>query len=361
MKCPACETDVPSGRSACEHCGTPFPSAGEPPGPPPRFASGSPKKRRPWSPNPKTEPLPVWDADEEPPWDRPADGPMPDAASPGHRPGGWAFGVSELGTTPVGPARWNPETPWAGPRPMTPPPGPDPNGWDQGIPPFAGDPAASRDSNGWDQGVPPFAGDPAASPADGQPAGKRKMLLLAGGIAAAVVLVGGLTYTLTQGSQNKPAASTAQPGVATAARQAAAVDQVLRSGTVAHGHLPSRLRTCDEVAAGVSGFQRVVQDRREELSRSMGLRVDRLQDGARLRRSMIVAYRSSLAADQAYLAWAQDVQARSCGGRIAPLTAHYKDAVAADDKAGPAKRQVVALWNPIAGGQGLPTYAWNNL
>ena len=76
---------------------------------------------------------------------------------------------------------------------------------------------------------------------------------------------------------------------------------------------------------------------------------------------MINAYQSSLDADQAYLAWAREVQSRGCGGWIAPLTAHYRAAIAANDKAGPAKRQVVKLWRPIAKSQGLPTYAWNRL
>jgi hypothetical protein len=245
-----------------------------------------------------------------------------------------------------GPATQNLGAPGTGPIP---PPGYDPAGYD---------PA------GWNQGVPPLAGQPAAPLAGGRTGRSRKTPLLVGGIAAVAVLVAGLAYALTQGlpgSGHKTHTPGGKPGAGSVTQQAAAVNQVLKSGKAARGHLPSRLRTCDDVSAGVPGFQQVVRDRQQELSQSRGLTVDRLRDGSRLRRSMIAAYQSSLDADQAYLAWAQEVQARGCGGKIAPLTAHYKDAISANDKAGPAKRQVVALWKPIASSHGLPKYIWNRL
>ncbi|WP_433179642.1 hypothetical protein [Actinoallomurus sp. CA-150999] len=213
---------------------------------------------------------------------------------------------------------------------------------------------------GWDQAVPPVAGETAA-PTSGGGMGRNRMLLLGGGVAVAVVLVGGLAVALTRGSADKTQTPQQKPGAGGAAQQAAAVDQVLKSGQVARGHLPSRLRTCDDVSAGVAGFQQVVRDRQQELSQAKGLKVDRLPSGPRLRQSMIGAYQSSLKADRAYLAWAQGVRTRSCGAKVAPLTAAYKNAIAANDKAGPAKRQVVALWKPIAGTHSLPTYAWNRL
>ncbi|MEV0406754.1 hypothetical protein [Actinoallomurus sp. NPDC050550] len=214
---------------------------------------------------------------------------------------------------------------------------------------------------GWDQAVPPVAGETAAS-SPGSGMGRNRMLLLGGGIAVAVVLVGGLAFALTQGSGDKaPTPQQQKPGAGGGAQQAAAIDQVLKSGQVARGHLPARLRTCDDVSAGVAGFQQVVRDRQQELSQSRGLKVDRLPGGPRLRQSMISAYQSSLKADRAYLAWAQGVRTRSCGAKVAPLTAAYKNAIAANDKAGPAKRQVIALWKPIASTHALPTYAWNRL
>ncbi|MCO6010151.1 hypothetical protein NE236_34820 [Actinoallomurus purpureus] len=229
-----------------------------------------------------------------------------------------------------------------------------------GGPPGMGPVSSPGYPGGWDQAVPPVAGGTApSSPGGGM--GRNRMLLVAGGTAVAVVLAGGLVFALTRGSADKAHTPQQKPEAGGAARQAAAVDEVLKSGQTARGHLPSRLRTCDDVAAGVAGFQQVVRDRQQELSQAKGLKVDRLPDGSRLRQSMIGAYQSSLKADRAYLAWAQGVRARRCGGRVAPLTAAYKNAIAANDKAGPAKRQVIALWKPIASSHALPTYAWNRL
>ncbi|MDN3356454.1 hypothetical protein [Actinomadura sp. DC4] len=581
MKCPACENDVPSGRSACAQCGTPLPSAGERPGPESPFAAGSPMGPQAGPQNPKTEPLPipVWDEDDEHPsgttGERPwqASPQQPPAAapswdgdaeqSPGGRPGAdqpWAtageqhwstsaerswdvppdrYTAPEADAAPSdpGPAPQNFGTPPPRPRPLEgeaaapdqaeppsherpwsrwdldapdpvdfaaqspdsswpKPPENDPPAWGSGTtgtgspaqsstwssppesdPPAWGSSTAGADSSSrapwpsppekppsiWEPNttggdssaqaptwsspppsdtpdpanqqlgapwpdVPPVqepggwsaagsaadnstrhlgnpwsrppAGDPPAwgsSPPAGDPATQnlgtswpdpppaqdigewdrdlsplpgasdrteknRKVPLLIVGIAAVVVLGGGgLVYALTQGSDSTAQTPGGKPAAGGAAQQAAAVNRILKSGRTARGHLPGRLRTCNDVSTGVSGFQQVVKDRQQELSQSKQLTVDQLKNGTRLRRSMISAYQNSLNADQAYLAWAQEVQARNCGGRIAPLTAHYRNAITANGKAGPAKRLVVGLWRPIANTHGLPTYAWNRL
>ncbi|MEV5747104.1 hypothetical protein AB0L00_04730 [Actinoallomurus sp. NPDC052308] len=420
MECPACGTDVPSGRSACPQCGTPLPSAGERPGPSPYSADGAPKGPQAGSSNPRTEPLPLpaWDADEERPWSAPPDLPPaagagetpPDSGNatqilgppgadpmpPGPPPAPWNLGAPAADPMPP-PAPWNLGAPAADPMPPEPPS----TGWDPGPPgagpmPFEAPPASwspgpagtgptphkspvgqaagqpfggpapglappGYQPNGWDQGIPPAAGETTGASTDADRK-KKRTILLAGGIAAAVVVVGGLVYVLTQGSSGGGTpASQATANTDTAARQAAAVDKILGSGQVARGHLPSRLRTCDDVSAGVAGFQQVVRDRQQEVAQTKALKVDRLPNGSRLRQSMLAAYQNSLEADQAYLGWARKVRARNCGGKIAPLTAPYQDAIAANDKAGPAKRRVVALWKPIASAHGLPAYAWNRL
>ncbi|MFL6057266.1 MAG: hypothetical protein ACJ72W_30865 [Actinoallomurus sp.] len=252
------------------------------------------------------------------------------------------------------PVGWNPGAPGTGQTPAAPA---GPNFGGPGITPM---PPPGYHPPGWDQGVPPAAQGTAASEPDGS--GKNRKALLVGGIVTAVVLAGGLAFALTRGpSGGKPPNPPTKPDAQTAAQQAAAVNQVLRSGEAARGHLPSPLRTCDDVSAGVAGFRQVVLDRQQELSQVRALKVDRLQNGSRLRQSVIAAYQSSLQADRAYLAWAQKVRARGCGGRIAPLMTPYQDAIAANDKAGPAKRRVVALWKPIADSHHLPIYTWNRL
>lgn len=251
--------------------------------------------------------------------------------------------------------------PWGGPIPpgQEPPPGQE-NATQRLGEPWGGPIPPGQEPPGWTPGGPPPIGP--AGPGGNEKS--RKTPLLIGGIAAAVVLGVGAVWALTQGVSGSKGGTDTQPRSAvagSAAQQASAVNQVLKTGSAARAHLPGRLKTCDDVSAGVSGFQQVVQDREQELSRSKALKVDQLPNGARLRRSMITAYQSSLDADRAYLSWAREIQSRGCGHHIAPLTASYKNAIAANGKAGPAKRQVAGLWKPIAASNGLPAYAWNRL
>ncbi|MEV0403539.1 hypothetical protein [Actinoallomurus sp. NPDC050550] len=146
-----------------------------------------------------------------------------------------------------------------------------------------------------------------------------------------------------------------------AAAQAAAVNTILQAGKDAHDRLSVSMATCDDLVSAAPAFQQVVQERQSELAQARQLRTDQLPGGADLKQAMIDAYASSLDADKAYVAWAQEAQAAGCAGGQPPQSANHDAAIAANDKAGPAKRRVVALWSPIAQSQGLPVYAWGAL
>src|SRR3569833_2511171 len=116
MKCPACENDVPAGRSACTGCGAPLPAAGERPGPEPgslfRPLKDSPPQAGAAASKPQTEPLPVTD------WDAPGDPsrtPAPGAFDPPERP--------KAADPFAGPAPYGTPDPYAAADPF----GPDPN------------------------------------------------------------------------------------------------------------------------------------------------------------------------------------------------------------------------------------------
>ncbi|GAA4634492.1 hypothetical protein GCM10023196_076220 [Actinoallomurus vinaceus] len=145
------------------------------------------------------------------------------------------------------------------------------------------------------------------------------------------------------------------------AAQAAAVNAILQAGKDAHDKLSVSMATCDDLVSAAPAFQQVVQERQSELAQARQLQADQLPHGADLKQAMIDAYGSSLDADKAYLAWAQEAQSAGCDGGGPPQSANHDAAMAANDKAGPAKRRVVALWSPIAQSQGLPVYAWGEL
>jgi hypothetical protein len=358
-------------------------SAGPASGPPPpgmTSSDTSPPGAIPPGPESSTPNLGVWGAPMPSPGQEnatqrlgePWGGPVPPGQEP---PPGQENATQRLGEPwggPVPPGQEPPPgqenatqrlgEPWGGPVPpgQEPPPGQENATKRLGEPWGSPVPPGQEPPPGWTPGGPPPIGP-------GGPAGSeksRKTPLLIGGIVAVVVLGVGAVWALTQGVSGSKGGTDNQPKSAvagSAAQQASAVNEILKTGSTARAHLPGRLKTCDDVSAGVSGFQQVVQDREQELSRSKALKVDQLPNGARLRRSMITAYQSSLDADRAYLSWAREIQSRGCGHHIAPLTESYKNAIAANGKAGPAKRQVAGLWKPIAAGNGLPAYAWNHL
>ncbi|MDN3352389.1 hypothetical protein [Actinomadura sp. DC4] len=154
----------------------------------------------------------------------------------------------------------------------------------------------------------------------------------------------------------------ATPSTAGDARtQARGVDALLASGKKAHDRLQYDADTCDGLAAAVPAFRRIVRDRQAELSEARKLPVDRLAPAAELQRALVDSYRFALEADRAYLAWAEETGSQDCGDAAPPSTSDLADARAADDKAAPAKRRLVALWNPVALSQGLPSYTWRDL
>ncbi|WP_460355554.1 hypothetical protein [Actinoallomurus acanthiterrae] len=235
-------------------------------------------------------------------------------------------------------------------------------------------------------GAPPTAYDAAAQ---GERHGHRKtsegsarrrwtIPLVAAGLVTVTAVGLALAVGLPNGShpaerRTGPEAGTRQPtgvqpdtpqasdSASGPAAQAAAVNAILQAGKEAHDRLSVSMATCDDLVSAAPAFQQVVQERQSELTQARQLRTDQLPGGADLKQAMIDAYSSSLDADKAYVAWAQEAQAAGCDGGAPPQSANHDAAMAANDKAGPAKRRVVALWSPIAQSQGLPVYAWGEL
>ena len=383
VKCPVCEEKVPKGRPNCPCCGVPIPQNadavtaehGEPAPPPPGPPSGpsagpsagpsnDPYSGPPSGPGPTTGPIP-----------RPIAGP---SGTPPMEPTGGPEWVGSDSTSPYGEGR----NPYDHPSPFgpgasteTPPPGGTPGPYGEPPDPYRapgpyGDPPPPGGASA-PYGA-PFGGPPDTPPhpwegpqaADApKQARDHKTPALIAVIAILVVLVGGLAFALvhSRGGSGSPAsASSNGPGAATdTAGQASAVNAVLKSGKQAHDRLPGGLATCDDLAKAAPAFAQLVKGRQQELAKAKALRTDKLPNGAKLKQAMVTMYENSLAADQAYASWSQAEQ--SCGPKAARRTPDYDAAVSANNKAAPAKRQVVSLWNPIAGDQNLPTYAWRGL
>lgn len=450
MKCPACDSQTPSGRPRCIRCGAPVPMVAEAPPaetPAPERAPFQPPEAETTRQDPEGEPSgrPETTGPPPAPWDPPG-GPVPTDPIEVVPPAGPPFGAGDaagaspgapdddpprdrtetlhlpgdLAGAPSGPyaqgARldsggprfgrsgdeehppWPPQSPYgvaadrpetgdpydaadppaaAGPYRMSGgPPAADPYGMAGGPP--ADDPYGMAGGPVTDRA--PFDEDDLRYPVDDEgmrypgvpPSSARKKSRtapVAAGIVVAALIGGVVAYGAlhdsgtgtdprSAGTRTEQPPANAQSG---AGAQAAAVNTVLQAGNGSHQKLAVPINTCTDLTAAVPVFQQVVQDRQRELARTKQLQVDRLPRGADLRQAMIDTYANSLAADRAYLAWAQAVQAKNCGKKNAPRTPDYARAVAANHRAGPAKRRVVALWNPIARDHDLPVYRWNQL
>ncbi|MCO5994805.1 serine/threonine-protein kinase [Actinoallomurus rhizosphaericola] len=218
------------------------------------------------------------------------------------------------------------------------------------IAPAPGEPGL--DTSPWSRQAPPGEGT-ASGETHGaaRPRRRRRRVVVLCSVAFAVVAV---------------AAATVVPGLVhrggPGATEAEAVRRLLGSHLAAGDPLAGKLAaTCDDVAASVPAFERLVADRRMESAQARALRVDRLPHGAELRQAIGDAYRFSLYSDQAHLKHAKYVTSLGCGPRNAPNSEYLQQATGLDDRAAAAKRRVVELWTPIARKEHLPVYQWNQL
>jgi hypothetical protein len=111
---------------------------------------------------------------------------------------------------------------------------------------------------------------------------------------------------------------------------------------------------CGDVADGVTAFDLASSGRQSELSQAQSLAVSAIPGGAALRSTLVEALTHSLAADQAFLRWAEGVQTQGC----TEAALHSSDLDTANQEsaqATAAKRSFVALWNPVAQQYGFAT------
>jgi hypothetical protein len=182
--------------------------------------------------------------------------------------------------------------------------------------------------------------------------------LLIGGVVAGVILL--WPDGVTSGSAPNTAATAAIPGTPGAAggarEQAAAINELLDEMAASRSALGPAIAgaaRCDGVAAAIEELDRVREERRDQLARATELPVNALPEGAELREALTRAAGHSLAADEAFLAWAKANQ--GCTDDETPRDEHFaKGRDLSRERARPAKEDFAGRWNPIAADHGLP-------
>jgi hypothetical protein len=145
--------------------------------------------------------------------------------------------------------------------------------------------------------------------------------------------------------------------------QAMQVNRVLNSSAGTRRVLVRALNgtaKCKTLPSAIRGFQTVAQHRSNQVAMTSRLKVDQLRNGERMKASLRQSFQASLEADLRLLAWANKAR-RGCKGAPKPSVSRAPGRIDAERRATLAKKQFVALWNPVAKQADLPTRAWNGL
>ena len=111
---------------------------------------------------------------------------------------------------------------------------------------------------------------------------------------------------------------------------------------------------CRKLPAAADALGRAADGRQAALDRARTLRTDQLPNGAELTEQMILAFRHSKEADDAYQRWTSAVSSAGCRSPAM----RGKDRARGDSEsaaARAAKKRIAKLWNPIAESYGHPT------
>ncbi|MGN6330347.1 MAG: hypothetical protein ACTHOD_01690 [Motilibacteraceae bacterium] len=170
----------------------------------------------------------------------------------------------------------------------------------------------------------------------------------------------------TSPSSASPAPSASPTAPADPAAVARGIEGLLVRSDEARGTLNSAtgpLGTCRiDPAGAASTIQSVVDERQRilaDLQALPGAQVAALPSGEQLVGALASAMQASIAADQAYVQWADDAQ--GCTPGQAPPAQALREGNQLSRSAQSAKGIFVTLWNPIAEKYGLPTRTANDV
>jgi hypothetical protein len=151
------------------------------------------------------------------------------------------------------------------------------------------------------------------------------------------------------------AGATTDPGAAL--DQAKVVDALLDRSISSRNKLNQaiqRVGQCTDLSGALADMRAVGDERRAQLAEIGAADLSALATGETLRGTWSTALRSSLAADEAYVSWAEPALSAGCRS-TGSRNAAYSRGRSASTKAGAAKNTFLAAWNPVAAGMGLAT------
>ena len=136
--------------------------------------------------------------------------------------------------------------------------------------------------------------------------------------------------------------------------QVVAMDALLHSIKATGSERPDTLGSCASLSSDAEILGQVVQERSEQVTEATNLRTDTLSGGPALKSALIDMTNKTLAADQAYLNWAQNA------GSFCTDASQDGDLGQANQEAADAKRHFLKLWQPVASPFNEPKYSWRD-
>jgi hypothetical protein len=219
---------------------------------------------------------------------------------------------------------------------------------------------------------PATSATPAAPVYGRSPRGPGRLPLFAA--AAAVLLIAVVAAVIVVHQSDQPGAGTPAPPVpivtqtgpttpvettttgASAHDQAARVDAVLDQSIASRRRLNAAIdlvNRCTALSTALTRMRDVGAERQRQIETVGSADLSALPGGDRLRAALSDALRNALEADQAFVSWTAPTVSGGCANTTRRRTA-YAQAQAASTRAQAAKKRFLAIWNPIALGQGLP-------
>ena len=137
---------------------------------------------------------------------------------------------------------------------------------------------------------------------------------------------------------------------ASAQEQAGSIEALLDRSAASRAKLNraiQQVQGCKELAGALADMRSVGVERTGQIADTGTVVVSALPDGERVRTSLKAALGYALEADRAFVAWAEPTVADGCAETPARRTA-WAQGQASSAQAQTAKKQLIAVWNPIA-------------
>ncbi len=191
------------------------------------------------------------------------------------------------------------------------------------------------------------------------PAPPRRVAPLVWAVVA-VVLLGlvGAAAIVALRMRQQPVSASPGPARTTAASardQAASIDALLDRSAASRAKLNGaieRVQRCTGLAGALADMRAVGVERTGQIADTESVDVSALTNGERVRSSLKSALDNALAADREFVAWAGPAVTGGCAETPARRAA-WDRGQASSGKAQAAKKQLVAVWNPVAAQFGL--------